>query len=96
MSRDDEVSKTLGTWLGKAKKVGHPPPPSETTGSLGRPEQTRGFGAEEGLTQLNFKIPASMKKHIKQLAVRDNITLLTMLNRMLELYEKEHGKLSAK
>ena len=46
MSRDDEVSKTLGTWLGKAKKVGHPPPPSETTGSLGRPEQSRGFGAE--------------------------------------------------
>ena len=96
MSRDDEISKTLGTWLGKAKKVGHPPPPSETTGSLGRPEQSRGFAGEEGLTQLNFKIPASMKKHIKQLAVRDNITLLTMLNRMLELYEKEHGKLSAK
>jgi hypothetical protein len=37
-----------------------------------------------------------MKKQIKQLAVRDNITLLTMLNRMLELYEKEHGKLGAK
>ena len=96
MSRDDEVSKTLGTWLGKAKKVGHPPPPSETTGSLGRPEQARGFGGEEGLTQLNYKIPASKKKHIKQLAVRDNITLLTMLDRMLELYEKEYGKLSAK
>jgi hypothetical protein len=96
MSRDDDVSKTLGTWLGKAKKVGDPPSPSETIGSLERPEQTRGFGGEEGLTQLNFKIPASMKKQIKQLAVRDNITLLTMLNRMLELYEKEHGKLGAK
>ena len=34
-----------------------------------------------------------MKKRIKQLAVRDNITLLVMLDRMLELYEKEHGKL---
>jgi hypothetical protein len=96
MSGDDDVSKALGTWLGKAKKVSHPPPPSETTGSLGRPEQARGYDGEEGLTQLNFKIPASMKRHIKQLAVRDNITLLTMLNRMLELYEKEHGKLSAK
>jgi hypothetical protein len=96
MSRDDDVSKTLGTWLGKAKKVGHPPQPSETTGSLGRPEQARGYGGEEGLTQLNFKIPHSTKKRIKQLAVRDNITLLTMLDRMLQLYEKEHGKLSAK
>ena len=96
MSRDDDVSKTLGTWLGKAKKVGHPPAPSEITGNLGRPEQARGVGGEENLTQLNFKIPASMKTHIKQLAARDNITLLTMLDRMLELYEKEHGKLGAK
>ena len=44
--------------------------------------------------QLNFKIPHSTKKRIKQLAVRDNITLLTMLDRMLELYEREHGKLA--
>ena len=37
--------------------------------------------------------PSSTKKRIKQLALRDNITLLVMLDRMLELYEREYGKL---
>ena len=96
MSRDDELGKTLGTWLGKAKKIGQPPQPSEVTGNLTRPEQVRGTGGEGELTQLNFKIPHSTKKRIKALALRDNITLLTMLDRMLELYEKEHGKLGRK
>lgn len=97
MSRDDDVSKTLGGWLGKAKKIGQPPRPNETTGALERPEQMRGLsGSGDGLTQLNFKIPHSTKKRIKQLAVRDNITLLVMLDRMLELYEKEYGKLGTK
>jgi hypothetical protein len=93
---DDDVGKTLGTWLGKAKKIGQPPLPSDARDSLNRPEQARASGGEDGLTQLNFKIPHSKKKYIKQLALRDNITLLTMLDRMLELYEKEHGKLGRK
>jgi len=95
MSRDDDVGKTLGTWLGKAKKIGQPPQPSEARDTLSRPETVRGHGGD-GLVQLNFKISHGTKKRIKQLAVRDNITLLTMLDRMLELYEKEYGKLGRK
>jgi len=96
MSSDDDVGKTLGKWLGKAKKVAEPPGPSDAKGNLKEPE--RAFsGAREGeLTQLNFKISYAMKKRIKQLAVRDNITLLVMLSEMLELYEKKHGKLGTK
>jgi hypothetical protein len=78
MSPDDDVSKTLGTWLGKAQKIGRPPERREVKGTLDRPETVRG---------------QSTKRRIKQLAVRDNITLLTMLDRMLELYEREYGKL---
>ena len=96
MSRDDEVSKTLGSWIGKAKKLGQPPQLGEARDTLGRPEPVRRHARDDGLTQLNFKIPGSTKKRIKQLAVRDNITLLVMLDRMLELYEKEYGKLSGK
>jgi hypothetical protein len=96
MSRDDEVSKTLGSWIGKAKKLGQPPQPAEAGDTLSRPEPVRRRGDGDALTQLNFKISASTKKRIKQLAVRDNITLLVMLDRMLELYEKEYGKLSGK
>ena len=72
-----------------------PPQPSETTGSLNRAERSRLASADE-LSQLNFKIPLSLKKRIKQLALRDNITMLAMLTHMVELYEKEHGKLGAK
>jgi hypothetical protein len=92
MSRENEISKTLGTWLGKAKKIGEPPQPSEAKDTLSRPETMRGY-AGDGLVQLNFKIAQSTKKRVKQLAVRDNITLLLMFDRMLELYEREYGKL---
>ena len=77
--------------------MAEPPEPNETRGSLNQPERTlapRGGDGEH--TQLNFKIPAAMKKRIKQLAVRDNITLLTMLHHMVELYEEEHGALDKK
>jgi len=95
MSRDDDLRKTLGGWLGKAKKLAEPPKASETTGTLAQPERPASRRGDE-LTQLNFKIPQSTKKRIKQLAVRDNITLLIMLDRMLELYEREHGTLDRK
>ena len=96
MSRDDDVGKTLGKWLGKAKQIGEPPQPADTTGSLKRPERGSGYASEGELSQLNFKIPLSLKKRIKQLALRDNITLLAMLDQMVELYEKEHGRLGTK
>jgi hypothetical protein len=95
MSRDDEVRKTLGGWLGKAKRIPEPPKPSETTGVLDQAERLTSRRGDE-LTQLNFKIAQSTKKRIKQLALRDNITLLVMLDRMLELYEREYGKLDTK
>ncbi|MGE3703520.1 MAG: hypothetical protein AB7G08_33060 [Hyphomicrobiaceae bacterium] len=93
MSREDDVTKTLGSWLGKAKKLGAPPAPTESKATLSQPEPARGYTGDDDLAQLNFKIPQGMKKRIKQLAVRDNITLLVMLERMLQLYEQEHGKL---
>jgi hypothetical protein len=92
MSRDDDLRKTLGGWLGKAKKIADPPKSSEAMGVLAQPERAlspRG----DALTQLNFKVSQGTKKRIKQLALRDNITMLVMLDRMLELYEREYGKL---
>jgi hypothetical protein len=93
MSRDDDVGKMLGSWLGKAKKIGQPPQPAEAKDTLNRPESVRASGNSDGLTQLNYKISRGTKKRIKALALRDNITLLVMLDRMLELYEREYGKL---
>ena len=96
MSSDDDVGKTLGKWLGKAKKIAEPPAPTNAKGNLNEPDRTFSGARAGELTQLNFKIPYAMKKRIKQLAVRDNITLLVMLSEMLELYEKKHGKLGTK
>jgi hypothetical protein len=93
MSRDSDVGKMLGTWLGKAQKIGQPPAPGDARATLSRPEAATNVPTGDGLTQLNFKIPHSTKKRIKQLAVRDEITLLVMLDRMLTLYEREYGKL---
>ena len=93
MSSGDDIGKTLGGWLGKAKKIAEPPAANETKGHLQQPERALSHGREGQLVQLNFKITARMKKRIKQLAVRDNITLLSMLEAMVELYEKAHGKL---
>ncbi len=93
MSRDEDIGKMLKPWLGKAKKIADPPQPNETRDSLSRAETVAGYaGGEDGLTQLNFKIAPSKKRHIKQLALRDGVTLLVMLDRMVELYEREYGK----
>ena len=43
MSRDDDVGKTLGTWLGKAKKIGQPPGRVRWQVTFNRPEQVRGM-----------------------------------------------------
>ena len=96
MSKDDEVKKTLGKWLGKAKAIGQPPALGDAGGMLSRPERAATLAGDDALTQLNYKIPYATKKKIKQLALRDNITLLTMLDRMVVLFEKEHCKLGTK
>ena len=85
---DFDVSK-LRKWIGKAKQIGEPP----------TPEQTRGKGAEpaarahERVVQLNLRVGASVKKRMKHLAARDDINLATLLSRMVDLYEKQHGAL---
>jgi hypothetical protein len=96
MSRPNDIGKKLGPWLGKAQAIGEPPKSDQTMGVIARPERAAVGRDGDRLTQLNFKIPHSTKRRIKQLAVRDNITLLTMLDRMLELYEREHGKLGTR
>lgn len=86
MSSDVDLSK-LRQWIGKAKQIGEPPPahgaqPSgETTG-------------RDPLVQFNVKVSASVKKRLKQLAARDDIKLTTLVARMVDLYEREHGALS--
>ena len=81
---DVDLSK-LRKWIGKAKQIGEPPTPESASQ---RPERGR-----DALVQFNVKVSASVKKRAKQLAARDDIQLGTLVERMLDLYEKEYGAL---
>jgi predicted HicB family RNase H-like nuclease len=80
MSGDVDLSK-LKNWIGKAKKIGEPPTPETAS----RPDRT---SSRDALVQFNVKVSASVKKRAKQLAARDDIQLGTLVERMLDLYEK--------
>lgn len=85
---DDVLGKALDAWAGKAERG----PRADGNQRLnGRPAN-----ADDALAQLNFKVSPSMKSRIKQLAARDNITLLAMLYHMVDLYESKHGPLASK
>ncbi len=91
MSDGGELEKSLAKWLTKAKAIPTPPGPTEQRGS-GRP-QAEVARLSEPIRQLNLKIPASMYRRIKGLAYRDRLSLVAMLDEMVELYEKSRGKL---
>ena len=84
---DFDVSK-LQKWIGKAKQIGEPPGPKEGRGKTG-PQRA----GHERVVQLNLRVGASTKRRMKHLAARDDINLATLLTRMVDLYEKQHGAL---
>lgn len=84
---DVDLSK-LRKWIGKARQIGEPPT-SESAA-----QRTHQVGSRDALVQFNVKVAASVKKRAKQLAARDDIQLGILVERMLDLYEKEYGALS--
>lgn len=86
MSGEVDLSK-LRKWIGKAKQIGDPPAPEV------RAAQATVGSSRDALVQFNVKVSASVKKRIKQLAARGEITLTTLVARSVDLYEKEYGAL---
>lgn len=87
----DSARKELTAWLGasRSRREMAPGRAPEEGGAVTSPARAEA----EVLVQLNFKIPSSLKRRIKLLAARDSISLLTLLNRMLTLYEGKHGRI---
>jgi hypothetical protein len=81
--------KKLREWIGKAKEIGEPPAPQETRGTSAEGKQA----GHERVVQLNLRVGASIKRRMKHLAARDDINLATLLTRMVDLYETQHGAL---
>ena len=72
--------------------IGSPPTPSEVVGNLvverqgpGRPRNS------EPSAQLNLRVPMSVKRRVRVLATRDNISLSEVVVRAIALYEERHG-----
>jgi hypothetical protein len=83
VSRDVDVGK-LRKWIGKATTAAEPPPNVTDVAKQ---------SAADDIVQLNLKIPASLKRRLKHLAARDDVSLTTLLARMVAEYEKAHGPL---
>ena len=86
MSADDRKNP-LAKWLTKAKATPAPPAPTERRGRSSSGQKGQGF------RQLNLKVSPSSYERIKGLAYRDRLSLVALLDEMLDLYEKERGAL---
>lgn len=86
MSGEVDLSK-LRKWIGKAEQIADPPAPNK------RVPQATIRAERSALVQFNVKVTASVKKRVKQLAARDEITLTLLVARMVDLYEREYGAL---
>ena len=72
----------LAKWLSKAREIPAPPEPTEKRGR-----------SKKALRQLNMKVSDATYERMKALAYRDRLSLVALLDAMLDLYEKERGKL---
>jgi hypothetical protein len=66
------------------------PAPEESKGNLDHPAPAR--RKSERTAQLNLRITPGEKERIELLAVRERVNINEVFSRMLNLYEREHGK----
>ncbi len=72
--------------------IGSPPSPSEVVGNLGAPRAGPGRPRKpEPSAQLNLRVPVAVKRRVRVLATRDNISLSEVIVRAVALYEERHG-----
>ena len=70
--------------------LGAPPPPEAAVGNLAlRSPNSR--EKSDRTEQLNLRVPLTLKKRVRLLATRDDISLSEVIIRAVELYEEKHG-----
>ncbi len=74
------------------ERMGEPPSADMVRGNLEIAHaRLNGRAKTEPSTQLNLRVPVSVKRRVKVLAARDSITAAEVVARALELYEEKHG-----
>ena len=88
MSSNDAVRKVKKMFAG----FGKAPSPDEVVGNL-KLEEARPVGRPRGepTVQLNLRVPPTLKRRVRVLAARDNISLSDVVVRAIALYEEKHG-----
>ena len=69
---------------------GAPPPPAAARANLSLPTP---FAREktDRTEQLNLRVPPSIKKRVRMLAARDDVSLSDLIIEAIALYEDKHG-----
>lgn len=72
---------------------GLPPPPEAAGGNLSLPAP-HAREKTDRTEQLNVRVPPSIKKRVRMLAARDDVSLSDLIIEAVKLYEDKHGALS--
>ena len=72
-------------------ELGTPPPPEAAVGNLALRAPMSATEKSDRTEQLNLRVPLSLKKRVRLLATRDDISLSEVIIRAVALYEEKHG-----
>jgi hypothetical protein len=65
-----------------------PPPETDTHNNLVHPERAAA-ALPEPIEQINFKAPVGTKDRLRMMAKADEVSMLTVFKRALDLYEED-------
>jgi hypothetical protein len=71
--------------------LGAPPPPDAVVGNLAISPSEQPRPRSNRTEQLNLRVPPPLKKRVRLLATRDDISLSELIIRAIALYEEKHG-----
>jgi len=72
--------------------LGAPPKPEAAGDTLSLPAGQAAREKSDRTEQLNLRVPLSLKRRVRLLAARDNISLSEVVIRAIDLYEERHGR----
>ena len=84
---DSEAAKKVRRMF---RSLGAPPPPEAVVGNLALPTPAPRERSDR-TEQLNLRVPPTLKKRVRLLATRDDVSLSEVVIRAIALYEEKHG-----
>jgi hypothetical protein len=84
---DSEAAKKVRRMF---RSLGAPPPPEAVAGNLALPAPVPKKRSDR-TEQLNLRVPPTLKKRVRLLATRDDVSLSEVVIRAIALYEEKYG-----